>query len=64
MYSNTVYSPSDTVCCMFCCTKVMMLLAWQQLTTSPMTNSIFSYWQLASVHGKSWAYNGVDPPAS
>lgn len=42
----------------------MMLLAWQQLTTSPRTNSPFSFWQLAGVHGKSWAYNGVNPPST
>lgn len=40
----------------------MMLLAWQEMTTSPRTNSILSYWRLAGIHGKSWAYNGTPPP--
>jgi hypothetical protein len=44
--------------------QVLMLLAWQQLTTSSRRNSPYSYWQLAGVHGKSWAYNGVDAPTS
>lgn len=44
--------------------QVMMLLAWRQLTTSPRRNSPFTYWQLAGVHGKNWAYNGVESPSS
>lgn len=44
--------------------QIMMLLAWRQLTTSPRRNSPFTYWQLAGVHGKNWAYNGVESPSS
>jgi len=52
------------VCCRVGFLQVMMLLAWQQMTTSTSRNSAFDYWQLAGVHGKSWTYNGVDAPSS
>jgi len=42
--------------------QIMMLLAWQQLTTSSRRNSALSYWQVAGIHGKNWAYNGVSAP--
>lgn len=44
--------------------QVLMLLAWQQLTSSSRTKGALTYWSLAGVHGKTWAYNGVESPST